>query len=103
MPAGFVSEIRADAAQVASVDVTEVVVLEERAVEWPDGSLGCPQPGMLYTQVITPGYQVIVSAGDLELDYRLDRRGGFRVCETPAVPDVRDPSTTIPGSSSTDS
>lgn len=27
-------------------------------VQWPDTSLGCPQPGMMYAQVITPGYQV---------------------------------------------
>lgn len=28
------------------------------ATEWPDSSLGCPQPGMSYLQVITPGHVV---------------------------------------------
>jgi hypothetical protein len=28
------------------------------SVEWSDGSLGCPQPGVGYQQVITPGYQI---------------------------------------------
>lgn len=29
-----------------------------KAVQWPDSSLGCPQPGMMYAQIITPGYRV---------------------------------------------
>ena len=33
-------------------------------VEWSDGSLGCPQPGVSYMQVITPGYRVALKAGD---------------------------------------
>lgn len=36
------------------------------AVQWPDASLGCPQPDMVYAAVITPGYLVIVErAGEL--------------------------------------
>ena len=27
-------------------------------VEWPDSALGCAQPGMMYMQVITPGFRV---------------------------------------------
>jgi hypothetical protein len=29
------------------------------AVEWPDSSLGCPQPGEAYMQVIMEGYQLV--------------------------------------------
>ena len=39
--------------------------LEEAvAVDWPDASLGCPQAGMAYAQMITPGYKVTLRAGD---------------------------------------
>ncbi|MFN3982155.1 MAG: hypothetical protein ACK4SA_17400 [Caldilinea sp.] len=31
-----------------------------KAVQWPDASLGCPQPDMVYAAVITPGYLVTV-------------------------------------------
>lgn len=31
-----------------------------QAVQWPDASLGCPQPDMVYAAVITPGYLVTV-------------------------------------------
>ena len=27
--------------------------------EWSDASLGCPEPGMLYAQVITPGFRLL--------------------------------------------
>ncbi len=29
-----------------------------RAVQWPDSSLGCPQPGQQYLQVVTPGHRI---------------------------------------------
>lgn len=44
------AEIGADQATITLVDL--------QAVEWPDSSLGCPQPDMMYMQVITPGYQL---------------------------------------------
>ena len=28
-------------------------------VEWPDASLGCPQEGYAYAQVVTPGYKLV--------------------------------------------
>jgi hypothetical protein len=27
-------------------------------VDWPDASLGCPEKGMMYAQMIVPGYKV---------------------------------------------
>ena len=35
-------------------------------VEWRDASLGCPQPGTMYAQVITPGYQLMLRGPDGE-------------------------------------
>jgi hypothetical protein len=32
------------------------------AVDWPDGSLGCPKPGMGYLTVITPGHRIALRA-----------------------------------------
>lgn len=40
----------------------QVAVVSFEAVEWPDTSLGCPQPGMAYAQVIVPGYRVLLEA-----------------------------------------
>jgi hypothetical protein len=62
-----------------SRDALQVVTAESRT--WPDGSLGCPQPGMAYPQVLTDGYRVVVRAGERELDYRGTGPGRFRLCE----------------------
>lgn len=62
----------------ASADVQLVSV---EAVEWSDTSLGCPQPGMMYAQVITPGYRVVLEAGGQTYTYHTDE-GRFVVsCE----------------------
>ncbi len=29
------------------------------SVQWSDASLGCPEEGMMYAQVITPGYKLV--------------------------------------------
>ena len=35
-------------------------VISTAPMTWSDASLGCPQPGMAYAQVLTPGYLVII-------------------------------------------
>jgi hypothetical protein len=50
-------------------------------VEWPDGSLGCPQPGVEYLQVITPGFWVELQVGEVKYDYRATQSGALRLCE----------------------
>ena len=40
----------------------EITVASWESVVWPDTSLGCPKPGMVYAQVIVPGYWVILEA-----------------------------------------
>ena len=48
--------------------------------EWGDSSLGCPQPGFFYTQVITPGYLIVVAGGTKRLEYHTDTRGRAVMC-----------------------
>jgi hypothetical protein len=38
--------------------VDDIQVVDVEAVEWNDSALGCPQPGMMYMQMITPGYRI---------------------------------------------
>lgn len=40
------------------VTLDKIQVDSVKAVKWPDSSLGCPQPGMMYMQVVTPGFLV---------------------------------------------
>ena len=60
----------------------EAIAVEEAgAVVWRDGSLGCPQPGMMYTQALVPGYQIILRVGEQTFDYHASERGYFVLCE----------------------
>jgi hypothetical protein len=68
---------------------SDIYVVQIKAVDWPDTSLGCPQPGMMYAQMITPGYRIILSARGQEYDYRADLKRAF-LCET--TEEMDDPS-----------
>jgi hypothetical protein len=80
LPASILDPVTADAAKRAGVDPSAVTVVRAEPRTWGDASLGCPQPGMFYTQVQVDGYQVIVSAGGTEYDYRAGA-GRFLVCQ----------------------
>ena len=41
-----------------SVSAESLTLINDEAVQWPDASLGCPQEGMMYAQVITPGHRM---------------------------------------------
>lgn len=58
-----------DLAGRANVAATAVKVIRVEEVEWPDASLGCPQPGMMYAQVITPGYRLELEAAGKRYTY----------------------------------
>jgi hypothetical protein len=100
VPIALLEPVLIAAAARSGVDVGEVTVVSAELRDWPDGSLGCPAPGMMYTQVITPGYRVVIEVAGEQLDYRMNRRGAFRLCESgAAIPDIRTPSTLRPGTS----
>ena len=65
------------------MDPSAVTIVEAKAETFPDGSLGCPEPGMMYTQALVDGYRVIVEANGTQLDYRGSAPGKFRICENP--------------------
>jgi len=69
-----VNEARSDLSRQLGVDIEIVEVLAVESVEWPDSSLGCPAPGMMYAQVITPGYRILLSAGGRTFEYHGDER-----------------------------
>ena len=75
-----VQTVLADAEKHTGIAQSMLEVVSAEAVTWSDGSLGCPQPGMLYTQALVPGYRVRVRAGRQVLDYHASARGGFVLC-----------------------
>jgi hypothetical protein len=76
----------ADLAGRLRIPPDEVAVVEARSVVWPDGSFGCPEPGMQYAQVLQEGVLIRLSAGGNTYSYH---GGGSRkpfLCEHPAAP-----------------
>jgi hypothetical protein len=54
-----------DLAERLGVDAATIEVATVRDVTWPDGSMGCPQPGQMYTQALVDGaYLELVHDGD---------------------------------------
>jgi hypothetical protein len=80
LPPELRAGVIADAATRGGVEPSEVTVKSAEAVTWPDGSLGCPQPGVVYTQMIVPGYRVVLLANGKEYDYRAGQKGSFQLC-----------------------
>jgi diaminopimelate decarboxylase len=60
---------RADLAQRLGIPVDEIQGGGGFPVEWPDASLGHPQPGQVYAQVITQGYEITLEAGGKTYTY----------------------------------
>lgn len=79
-PAQVLEPLLADASQRTGVAEDALDVVSASQGTWRDGSLGCPEPGMSYTQALVPGWQVIVAAGGERLDYRVTERGFFVLC-----------------------
>ena len=52
---GQVAFSKTDLAQRLGVAIESVVVSSTRPVTWGSGALGCPDPGMNYTQALVPG------------------------------------------------
>lgn len=71
--AEVVDEAVSDLAARLRVDHSEIEVLRFEEVTWPDGSLGCPQPGEFYTQATVEGYRVVLGFDDRVYLYHAGR------------------------------
>lgn len=67
---------------IAEANIT-VIAIEQ--VEWNDSSLGCPKPGQMYLQVITPGYRIMLKAGGFLYEYHSDRGKRVVFCSSKAA------------------
>jgi hypothetical protein len=83
----IVEAVLADAVERSGLARDDLEVQSAEAVTWSDGSLGCPRPGMEYTQALVPGYRIKVRAGERVLDYHANRRGYWILCPDGASQD----------------
>lgn len=87
---------KADLAGRLGVAPVDIMVATVRAVTWPNGGLGCPQPGMVYAEVLVEGLFIQLTYSEQVYNYH---SGGMEppfLCEqaqggaktTPAIPEL---------------
>ena len=91
MPSGSIGDVPDEAWQAVLDDLSDRLgraiddptIVAAGAVTYNDGSLGCPQPGQMYTQALVDGYRVIVELEGQEYDYRIGRQPtDIHLCES---------------------
>jgi hypothetical protein len=82
----LVESARADLAAHLGRHPDDIGFVDFTGVVWPDGSLGCPQPDVLYPQVLVEGYLIRLTDGKTTFYYHGgEGRGPFR-CENSQPP-----------------
>lgn len=78
-----VAQAKEDLAERLAVEAATIEVIETEEVVWRDSSLGCPQPGMAYMQVLIDGMLVRLRHGDNVYEYHSGGNRGPFLCENP--------------------
>jgi hypothetical protein len=68
----------------------QINVAQTQRVQWPDSSLGCPEPGMNYLMVITPGYRIVLEVAGREYYYHANENEYFVYCPNSQLPPALD-------------
>jgi hypothetical protein len=76
----------ADLAARRGVDEGAITVVSTEEVTWRDGSIGCPEPGVAYTQALVPGIRVILELDGVRYEYHAGGRRPIFLCEHPQPP-----------------
>ena len=65
------------------VDPAAITTVAVEAVTWRDGAIGCPQPGMNYTQALVDGVRVILEVDGKRYQYHAGGARPLFLCEKP--------------------
>lgn len=81
VPQELLDAVFDDLVERLNVEREAIGVEQGEYVIWRDGSLGCPQPGMMYTMALVPGYRIVLRVSDETFDYHASEVGYFFLCE----------------------
>ena len=70
-----------DLSQQLNVPPDQISLVSTEAKQWSDSSLGCPQEGFMYAQVITPGYLIVLEADGVEYQYHTNQSDTAILCK----------------------
>ena len=75
-----------DLSQRLGIPLEDIELVSLLEVTWRDGSLGCPEAGVAYTQALVPGQQMILQANGEEYYYHSGKGNDFTYCGDPVPP-----------------
>ena len=81
-----VAEAIADLSKRQGVKSEEITIVSNDKVTWRDASLGCPEPGKMYTTALTDGVRVVLEAAGKKYEYHGGKTGSVSLCENPQEP-----------------
>jgi hypothetical protein len=76
----------ADLARRQGVDPSAITTVSVENVTWRDSSIGCPQQGMQYLQVLVDGVRVVLELDGRRYEYHSGRGRPPFYCATPQPP-----------------
>lgn len=83
----LVEKAKEDLTKRLSITEAEINIVDARDVVWPNSSLGCPQPDMVYADVLTSGYLIILQANNQDYEYHAGKLSSEIIfCENPSPP-----------------
>jgi hypothetical protein len=74
-----------DLAQSRGVERDAVSTSSAQEVSWRSGAIGCPAPGMNYTQALVPGSRIILKLGKEKFEYHAASGGPPFFCPADRV------------------
>jgi hypothetical protein len=92
VPPVLLESILKDLSERTGVSQEKISVVQAQEILWSDGSMGCPKPGVFYTQAMVNGFQVILEVGDQKYDYHASETGYYVLCES-GLPNISPPGT----------
>ena len=81
VPQALIVKAKEDLARYLGMDMSKITLVSASAVDWPDSSLGCPEPDTMYAQVITPGYRILLAVDGLTYSYHGDKSTQLFWCD----------------------
>jgi len=81
----LIEKAKKDLAQRLSISVDQINLKKAESVVWPNASLGCPQPGMQYADMLTSGYLISLDAKGQKYEYHASRSTVVH-CKNPSPP-----------------